>query len=153
MSGANRALAIELCVESVEGAAAAERFGLDRIEVCADLAEGGITPSIGLIAEILQRAERIGVQVLIRPRPGHFVYDEEEIRVMETDIAAISALERPPGVRVGFVLGALGPAGQVDSPALTRLLAACGPAPVTFHRCFDLTRDLRSSLNTLARLG
>ena len=144
---------VEICVDSVAGARIAEAAGADRIELCAGLAEGGTTPSIGTIRAALRAVNRIGVQVMIRPRGGDFVYDTDEVDVMLADIAAILTLTAPDGVRVGFVFGALTPAGDVDVPTTRRLLDACAGAPTAFHRAFDLTRDLPAALDTLTELG
>ncbi|WP_377645553.1 copper homeostasis protein CutC [Oryzobacter terrae] len=133
------------------GAVAAERAGADRVEVCADLDVGGVTPSIGTVASVLARTSRVGVQVLVRPRGGDFVHDEAEVAVMLADVAAVLAL--PAGVPVGLVIGSLTTDGRVDEEATARLVAAAGGAPVTFHRAFDDTADLSHSLETLVRLG
>jgi copper homeostasis protein len=143
---------VEICVDSVAGARVAEDAGADRIELCAGLAEGGTTPSIGTIREALRAVNRVGVQVLIRPRGGDFVYDADEVDVMLADIAAIRALTPRGGTRVGFVLGALTPAGDIDVPTTRWLLDACDGAPVTFHKAFDLTRDLPAALDVLTQL-
>src|SRR5262249_31206463 len=105
---------IEICVDSVAGARIAENAGADRVELCAGLAEGGTTPSIGTIQGALRAVNRIGVQILIRPRGGDFIYDADEVDVMLADIAAIRATTPRGGTRVGFVLGALTPAGDID---------------------------------------
>jgi copper homeostasis protein len=144
---------VEICVDSVAGARVAESSGADRIELCAGLAEGGTTPSIGTIREALRAVNRIGVQVLIRPRGGDFIYDADEVDVMLADIAAIRALTVRGGTEVGFVLGALTPAGDIDVPTTRRLLDACADAPITFHKAFDLTRDLSAALDVLTELG
>ena len=144
---------LEICLEDVPGAAVAERAGADRIELCTDLAQGGTTPSIDRVASVLASVDRVGVQVLVRARPGDFVYSAAEIDAMVRDIEAIEALARPPGVTVGFVIGALNGNDRVDVPALTRLRIACGPAPVTFHRAFDVVPDRRSALEALIGLG
>jgi len=144
---------LEICLEDVAGAAVAERAGADRIELCTDLARGGTTPSIDRVASVLASIDRVGVQVLVRARPGDFVYSAAEIDAMVRDIEAIEALTRPPGVTVGFVIGALNGNDRVDVPALTRLRIACGPAPVTFHRAFDVVPDRRSALEALIGLG
>lgn len=145
--------AVELCVDDVAGALLAERAGLERIELCSALSEGGLTPSIGTVGRTLERVERVGVQVLVRARPGHFVYDEDEIAAMERDIGACARLDHADGVVVGFVLGALTPAATLDTSVVRRLCEACGPAPVTFHRAFDLVAEPDSTLAELAALG
>ena len=152
-AGRPRQLAVELCVDDVAGALLAERSGLDRIELCSALSEGGLTPSIGTVGRTLEVVEHVGVQVLVRARPGHFTYDEDEVVAMERDIDAIARLDHADGVTVGFVLGALTPAAALDMQVLRRLLEACGPAPVTFHRAFDLVGDLDAALEELATTG
>ena len=142
---------VEICIDDVDGAPIAEACGADRVEVCAALPEGGTTPSIGLVSAVLTRVSRIGVQVLIRPRAGDFVYSPAEVDVMLADIAAVRAL--PADVPVGFVVGALTADGAVDVPLLTRLVAAAGPHPVTFHRAFDTLPDLPAALPTLIDTG
>jgi copper homeostasis protein len=144
---------LEICLDDVAGAAVAEQHGADRIELCADLAQGGTTPSIGTVAAVLGSLSSVGVQVLIRQRPGDFVHSRPEVDAMVGDIEWIRGLRRPEGVPVGFVIGALTADGAVDVPVLRRLLRACGPAPVTFHRAFDAVADQREALETLIDLG
>lgn len=140
---------VEICVDDAAGAAVAEAAGADRVELCAALADGGTTPSIGTVEAALGAVRRIGVQVLVRPRGGDFVHDREELAVMRADVRALRRLGGP----LGFVLGVLTPAGEVDVPAMRILLDECGDAPVTFHRAFDATRDLPAALDVLAGLG
>ena len=144
---------LEICVDDVEGAQLAESAGADRVELCSGLAEGGITPSGGLVQEVLAGTSRIGVQVMVRPRGGDFVYSEAEVRVMLADVAALADLgARAPG-RLGLVVGALTAGGTVDAVTTGRLLRAAAGADVTFHRAFDATADLGRSLEELAGLG
>lgn len=150
MRGTARVL-VEVCVDHPAGAAAAESAGADRIELCADLARGGVTPSIGTVRTTLAVLQQIAIQVLIRPRPGDFCYDGTEVAVMVSDIEAIAGLFAM--VPVGFVIGALNPDGTVDRPVVQRLVEACGDASITFHKAFDLCRDLPTSLDVLADLG
>jgi copper homeostasis protein len=142
---------LEICVDHVDGARIAEVAGADRVEVCAGLVEGGITPSIGMVRAVLRTVRRVGVQVLIRPRGGDFHYSPAEIEVMADDIAAVSALAKD--VTVGFVIGALTAGGEIDVPTTRELLSRCGDAPVTFHKAFDATRDVERSLDVLMELG
>jgi copper homeostasis protein len=144
---------VEICVDDLSGALAAEQAGADRIELCAALSEGGITPSIGLIRAVLGRLRRIGVVVMIRPRGGNFHVTAEERAVMLADIAAIRAEPHAPGVTVGFVFGALNADGTIDAPTAQALVAASAGAPVTFHKAFDETTDLPAALDTLMALG
>lgn len=144
---------VEICVDDIDGALTAERAGADRVELCAALGEGGITPSLGMTGRVLDRVQAVDVAVMIRPRGGDFIYSPDEVAVMLDDIAAISALPRHPGVGLGFVVGALTVGDEVDVAVTSRLVSACAPAPVTFHRAFDMTRDLPGSILALLDLG
>jgi len=150
---ATRSPLVEICVDDVAGALAAEAEGADRIELCSALSEGGLTPSLGLVQTVLGRLRRIGVRIMIRPRGGNYIFSAEEVEVMLADIAAFRALPRAPGIVVGFVCGALTTSGAIDARVLSRLKAACRGAPMTFHKAFDVTRDLGAALDTLLGLG
>lgn len=140
---------VEICVDDVGGAAAAAAGGADRLELCAGLADGGTTPSIGFVEAALSEAPALAHRALIRPRSGDFVYSAEEVAVMTTDIDALR--ERFPDL--GFVIGALTPERRIDVPVLRGLLAACGGAPVTFHRAFDAVADPVRAVDELVDLG
>jgi copper homeostasis protein len=141
---------LEICVDDVEGAQLAEQAGADRVELCSGLAEGGLTPSSGLVRQVLAGTRRVGVRVLVRPRGGDFVYSAAEVDVMVADVEALAALGDP---RLGLVVGAVTPDGAVDTATTRRLLRAAGDADVTFHRAFDATADLGRSLEELTALG
>ncbi len=146
-------IAVEICVDDVEGALLAEQEGADRIELCAALSEGGSTPSIGLVRTVLERVRRIGVQILVRPRGGDFTASPVEVDVMLADIAAVRSLYCGGDGRVGFVFGVLTEASEIDLDATARLKAACGTAPTTFHKAFDTIADQGYVLDRLAALG
>jgi copper homeostasis protein len=138
---------VEICVDSVEGAQAAERGGADRVELCDNLMEGGTTPSAGCIK--LARARlRIGLQVIIRPRGGDFLYSETELEVMAEDIRSAKALGAD-----GVVLGCLTARGDIDVARTQALLEQARPLNVTFHRAFDMCRDPERALEELIGLG
>jgi copper homeostasis protein len=139
--------AVEICVESVESALAAEAGGADRIEVCSALAEGGLTPSLGLIRAV-RRAVRLPVHVLLRPRPGDFVYSEAEMAILREDIV----LAAEAGVN-GVVFGILTAEGEIDESRTGALVAVAHPLSSTFHRAFDLTPDLELALEAVVRTG
>ena len=138
---------VEAAVETLHSALAAERAGAGRIELCASLSHGGTTPSAGLIAAVVERV-RIPVFVLIRPRGGGFVYSDEEIGVMLRDIKLASTL----GID-GIVIGVLTPENLVDAGHTRALIEAAEGLPVTFHRAFDLTRNLPEALEQLIEAG
>ena len=143
----SRPILIEACVDSVDSALAAEHAGAHRIELCADLAEGGTTPSAGMIQLACERLA-IPVFVMARPRGGDFLYSSAEIETMLRDLALMRVL----GAH-GIVIGALARDGTVDVVATRALVEAARPLPVTFHRAFDLTRDLEEALDTLIDCG
>lgn len=144
---------LEICLDDLEGAVAAERAGADRIELCAALGTGGITPSIGTVVRVLDTLRTTSVHVLIRQRAGDFVYDEGELAAMIADIHAIHQVARSSAVDVGFVVGALRPDDTIDLDTTAALVRACGDASVTFHKAFDQTPDVGEALEQLIDLG
>jgi len=140
-------LRFEICLDSIAGVIAAREAGAQRVELCASLIEGGITPSIGMIRRA-RAVGGIGLHVIIRPRGGDFLYAEEEIAAMEADIDAAKEAGAD-----GIVLGMLRPDGTVDRALTERLVARARPAAVTFHRAFDMTPDPFAALETLIDLG
>ncbi len=140
-------LTIEVCLDSVESARAAEQGGAQRVELCDNLVEGGTTPSLGMI-ETTRAAIRIGLQVMIRPRGGDFLYSPDEFAVMKRDVTAAKAAGAD-----GVVFGLLNADGTIDRARTAELIAVARPMNVTFHRAFDMTRDAFGALETLTELG
>lgn len=140
---------VEICVEDVEGALAAAGAGADRVELCAALSEGGVTPSAGTLAALGTRAPALSVTVLVRPRGGDFVHSPVELDVVCADIAAA----RRTLPVVGVTVGPLSPRGRIDRAALDAMVAAAGSAPVTFHRAFDTLADQPAALAELVDAG
>jgi copper homeostasis protein len=140
-------LAFEVCTENVVGVRAAEKAGAHRAELCSALAEGGVTPSLGLFKAAREKTE-IPIHVLVRPRGGDFGYTSTELAVMLEDIA----LFKEAGAD-GLVFGVLGKDGSLALPEMTRLMEAADPLPVTFHRAFDVCRDPFKVLEQLIALG
>lgn len=137
----------EVAVDSLESALIAQDCGADRIELCADLGIGGITPSPGMIQLACERLH-IPVRVIIRPRRGDFLYTDAEFEVMRRDIEAAKSA----GAQ-GAVFGVLLKDGQVDCERTGQLVNAARPLSVTFHRAFDMCRDPRAALAELIDLG
>jgi len=138
---------VEVCVESVESAIASQQGGAHRVELCANLLEGGTTPSAGAIAAA-RKALGIALHVIVRPRGSDFCYSDVEFDVMRRDVAAAKELGAD-----GVVIGLLREDGRVDAERTRELAALARPISVSFHRAFDMCRDPHEALETLIQLG
>ncbi|HXM95902.1 MAG TPA: copper homeostasis protein CutC [Candidatus Dormibacteraeota bacterium] len=143
----NRNLLLEISVETFEAAMAAERGGADRIELCADLHHGGVTPSISLM-RIVRKQLHLPIFVMIRPRAGDFVYSRTELAVVQRDIQ----VAKDQGMK-GVVLGLLKRDNSIDIERTRELVELAHPLPVTFHRAFDISGDLLTSLEDVVQTG
>ena len=137
---------LEVCVDSAKGMHAAIKGNADRIELCSDLALGGLTPSRALMA--LATGSPVPVRVMIRPRSGNFCYAGDEIAQMKADID----LARRAGLS-GVVLGASTPDRQLEPTLLRQLLRHAAPLPATLHRVVDTLQDPRLAVTTAIDLG
>lgn len=137
---------IELCAASIEAIQIAKKFNFDRIELCQNLEQGGMTPSPGLIEYAL--AYGVETHVLIRPRPGGFGYNWDEIEIILRDIRECKAI----GAH-GVVIGALNERGLIDEKVVGLMVEQAAGLEVTFHRAFDDTFDFDKSLDKLIDLG
>ena len=138
---------LEICAGSVESAIAARDGGAKRIELCAALEMGGVTPSAGVIAEA-RKVDGLVLNVIIRPRGGDFLYNEYEVACMEEDIRTCKRLGAD-----GVVIGALTAEGDIDKAVCKRLIEAADGMSVTFHRAFDMCRNPHEALEELISLG
>lgn len=139
-------ITVEICVDTPDGLAAALAAGADRIELCAALALGGLTPSPGLIS--LAAGLAIPVYAMVRPREGDFLATPAEIDQMRRDIDAV----RAAGL-AGVVFGVSDVGGRLDTEALGRLVAHAEGLGTTLHRAFDLAPDPFEALETAIALG
>lgn len=138
---------IEICATSVQSALNAQKAGAQRIELCSELAVGGITPSYGLIKQVRNEIS-IPVFVLIRPRSGDFVYSEFEFEAMKTDIEICKELGC-----AGIVSGVLKDDFSIDLNRTKELVELAKPLEFTFHRAFDLTPNPIESFEELIEIG
>jgi copper homeostasis protein len=140
-------LTLEVVVDSVESVMAAQQGGAHRLELCANLLEGGTTPSAGSIAITRQHCD-LPMHVMIRPRGGDFCYSDVEFEMMKVDITRAKELGAD-----GLVFGILRPDASIDRERCAELLTLARPLSVTFHRAFDVARDPFHALEVLISLG
>jgi copper homeostasis protein len=137
----------EICADSVAGVRAAKDAGAQRVELCADLLEGGITPSLGTIRQA-RTVAGIDLNVMIRPRGGDFLFNDDEYAAIRADIETAKA----EGAN-GVVIGLLTAAGEIDIGRTRELVALARPLSVTFHRAFDVAVEPFGALESLIELG
>ena len=138
---------LEICVDSVESALNAQIAGADRVELCANLIEGGTTPSYGTIISARSNLN-ILLHVIIRPRGGDFLYTDIEYDIMRRDIETCGE----SGVD-GIVIGILTADGKIDIERTARLVEFSKPMSVTFHRAFDMCSDPVKGLEEIIQSG
>ena len=138
---------LEICVDSFESAMNAQLAGAHRVELCDNLAEGGTTPSAGMIHCVRDNL-KTGLHVIIRPRGGDFLYSPQEFEIMLKDIE----LCREAGAD-GVVSGILKPDGTIDVERMKYLAESAAPMSVTFHRAFDLCSDPFKGLEDIILTG
>ncbi|XP_063622233.1 PF03932 family protein CutC [Cydia splendana] len=162
---------LEVCIDSLESAINAIHGGAEELEVCSSLAEGGLTPTLGLVKQILYMVRNIGtgtpihqtcsdckcpeltekpsVNVMIRCRGGSdFCYTPKEVETMLLDLGIMKNM----GVN-RFVFGALTSEQEVDVVTCAKIIAKANPLPVTFHRAFDMCKNTLISLEKIVKLG
>lgn len=138
---------IEIVATSVQSAINTEKAGADRIELCSELAVGGITPSYGLMRQVLEKIS-IPVFVLVRPRSGNFVYSDDEFEIIKKDIQICKELGC-----AGIVSGVLNEDNSIDLIRTKELIELSKPLSFTFHRAFDLTPNPFDDLEKLIEIG
>ena len=138
---------LEICANSYQSAKNAQDAGAHRIELCSELSVGGITPSYGLLKEVIDTLS-IAVFVLIRPRSGNFTYSEEEFDIMKHDIQLCKNLGC-----AGIVSGVLNKDNTIDIERTQELIELSKPLEFTFHRAFDCVENPQEALEQLINLG
>ena len=137
---------LELCAASIEAIQLAKKYQFDRIELCQNLEQGGITPFYGMIEYAI--AYGVETHVLIRPRPGGFQYSLEEAELIIREVVNC----REMGAK-GIVFGALNDMGEIDSELLSKVIDKANGIEVTFHRAFDDTLDWKKAMEVLIAQG
>ncbi len=140
-------MTIEIVVYNIESALRAQEGGADRIELCDNPAEGGTTPSFGIIEAVRQNFN-MDLFVMIRPRGGDFHYSNYEFHSMKRDIDQCQKISVD-----GVVFGILNVDGTLDKKRCKELIARARPLKVTCHRAFDMTRDPMEALEDCIEAG
>jgi copper homeostasis protein len=138
---------VEISVESLAKALAAQRGGAHRIELCSSLSQGGLTPDAELLRSVREKV-RIPIFAMIRPRAGDFVYSGKEYAQMQREIETARQLSVD-----GLVFGILQRDGRVDVRRTQRLVELARPLPVTFHRAIDVSADIHKALEDVMQTG
>lgn len=138
---------LEVCVDTVESAIAAEKGGATRLELCGNLIIGGTTPSMSLL-EIVKEYVKIPVYVIIRPRFGDFCYSDLEFEEMKRQVILVKEHRAD-----GIVIGILKPDGSLDKERLKILVDLAEGIPITLHRAFDVCRDPFEAMDVALKLG
>jgi len=138
---------LEICCYNLPSVIIANAVGADSLELCSNPAEGGVTPSIGFVKEAL-RITTIPLYVLVRPRGGHFVFGDEDMGCMIEDINSLKKYNV-----AGFVTGALTTENKVHIHNTQKLMEACFPLPMRFHRAIDMCNNYSDSIETLVALS
>jgi len=140
-------MVIEICCSSINSVKNAIKYGANRIELCQDLTNDGITPSKALLNSAI-KISTLPINVLIRPRIGDFFYNSEEIKLIEDEIKNIKSLPIN-----GIVIGVLNRENDLPINILKKLVEMIKPLDITFHRAFDLLKKPIESMNKLSEIG
>ena len=138
---------LEIACFNLESAIIAQQHGADRVELCDNMPEGGTTPNFE-IAQKVRTELTIKINVMIRPRGGNFVYNDDEFRQMKAEIQQFKKMNVD-----GFVFGILNPDNSFDFERNKELVKLANPIPCTFHRAFDIVSDVYESLEAVIACG
>ncbi len=140
-------MVIEICCSSISSVKNAINCGANRIELCQDLPNDGITPSKTLLNSAIKISTK-PINILVRPRIGDFFYNSEEIKLMEYEIKKIKSLPIN-----GIVIGILNRKNDLPINILKKLVQIIKPLDLTFHRAFDIVNNPIKSMNKLIEIG
>lgn len=138
---------LEIACFNLESALIAEENGADRIELCENYKEGGLFPNEVLIKEVLTKTT-IPVFVMIRPRPGNFIYSPNEVEIMKKQIQLCNQLNCD-----GIVFGVMNEDGSINTAVCKQLVKLAEPLPCIFHRAFDQVYDYSKALEQIIDCG
>lgn len=138
---------LEVCIDSLVSASAAEAGGCNRLELCSSLNQGGLTPTATFVTKVL-RTTTLSTMMMVRPRAGNFVYSDAEFQQMRKDIILAHKLQVQ-----GVVFGILQDNGAIDTVRTSELVRLARPMQVTFHRAFDECLDPIAGLEQLIIMG
>lgn len=136
----------ELCAASIEAIQLAKELNFDRVELCQSLEQGGLTPSYSMIDYSI--AYGIPTHVLIRPRPGGFTYNSDELELIIREVVNCKNMGA-----AGIVIGVLNESGAIDEPILEEIMKKSGGLEVTFHRAFDDCVEWKKGMDILIKHG
>ena len=142
----SKSIVKEACVESISEALKAEKLGADRLEFCSKLVFGGLSPAKGDVEKAIKLLS-IPIKVMVRPRKGNFIYNEEEIIKMTSEIQIFKNL----GVEE-VVLGCQNKNRNIDLIVLKKLVKKTKPMKITFHKAIDCTKNILEALEALAKI-
>lgn len=140
-------LQLEIACFNPQSAIIAQQSGAERVELCANIHEGGTTPDFEITKNV-RAALSIDLYVMIRPRGGNFIYSDEELEEMKTEILQFKKLKVD-----GFVFGILNEDGSVNKEQNTALVELANPLPCTFHRAFDVAKNVFQTLENVIDCG
>lgn len=138
---------LEIACFNLESAIIAQQNGADRVELCFDMSLGGISPSLDMV-ETVRTALSIDLYVMVRPRGGNFVYSKEEFEQMKNEIEQLKKRNVD-----GFVFGILNKDDSINKEQNSELVALAHPIPCTFHRAFDVVKNVNQSLESVIECG
>ncbi|HEX9150817.1 MAG TPA: copper homeostasis protein CutC [Flavobacterium sp.] len=138
---------LEIACFTIESARIAQQNGADRVEMCFDMNVGGITPSLETVKAV-REAVSIDLYVMIRPRAGDFVYADDELEQMKIQMEQFKKLKVD-----GFVFGILKEDGSINIEQNRELVILAHPLPCTFHRAFDVVKNVFESLESIIECG
>ncbi|MEH7386037.1 copper homeostasis protein CutC [Bacillus sp. JJ1521] len=136
---------IEIIVQHAEDAKLAEEHGANRLELVTAMTEGGLTPSYGIIKDVVQ-AVSIPVHVMVRPHGYSFTYSDDDKRVILEDVRVCKELGA-----AGIVFGSLTENGEIDEAFLEKVIETASGMKITFHRAIDEAKDIIKAYQTLQK--